>query len=73
MTTPAELKVLDVIRASLTAEFAGTFSPETVAACLSELMTVWSPPLAWIVSWWCSRSDSRASVCKRSHNWRESS
>ena len=38
MTTPAELKVLDVIRASLTAEFAGTFSPETVAACLSELI-----------------------------------
>lgn len=36
MTTPAELKVLDVIRASLTAEFAGTFSPETVAACLSK-------------------------------------
>ncbi len=36
MTTLGERKVLDVIRDSLTHEFSGIFSPETVAACLDE-------------------------------------
>jgi arsenate reductase (thioredoxin) len=36
LTTPGERKVLVVIRDSLTQEFGGIFSPETVAACLDE-------------------------------------
>jgi len=36
MTTPGELQVLDAIRQSLTREFAGTFSPETVAECVTD-------------------------------------
>jgi arsenate reductase len=36
LTTLGERKVLEVIRDSLTREFSGVFSPETVAACLDE-------------------------------------
>jgi protein-tyrosine-phosphatase len=36
IATPAELRVLDTIRASLTREFEGVFGPETVTACLYE-------------------------------------
>jgi arsenate reductase (thioredoxin) len=36
IATPAELRVLDTIRATLTREFEGVFGPETVTACLYE-------------------------------------
>jgi protein-tyrosine-phosphatase len=36
MTSPGDLRVLETVRNNLTREFAGVFSPETVAACLAE-------------------------------------
>ena len=38
MTSPGDLRVLETVRNNLTREFAGVFSPETVAACLAEFL-----------------------------------
>lgn len=36
MTSPGDLRALETVRNNLTREFAGVFTPETVAACLAE-------------------------------------
>lgn len=69
---PGDQRVLDTVRHSLTREFEGVFSPETVAQCLTEFMTNSPQQRVSIDFLWSWRNASQETVCKPQPKWRES-